>query len=618
MNHKQMAENILKLVGGQNNVSMVDHCATRLRFNLKDDSKADVSALKSIQGVVGVVNKGGQFQVIIGTEVKDVYKALSGMGNFRSSVNVEGPKKGVINQVLDTIAGIFIPIIPALTGAGLIKAVLSTLVALNVVTRASSNFQLLNLFGDAAFAFMPILIANSAAKKFNANSYLAMALAAVLLSPSLSGLFANANAEGIPLLFFGIKVPQVNYMSSIVPIILAVWFMSYVEKFADKYSPKVIRMFFVPFVVLLVSAPVTLIAIGPLGTYLATGLAFVVNGLNNYATWLIPLLVGTFTPFLVMTGMHYGLIPIGVQSLATTGIDYVAGPGMLVSNIAQGAAALGASFKTKDSEIKQLTSSVGITAVLGITEPAMYGVSLRFKTPLIAAMIGGGVGGLFLGIFKVGRYAQVPPSLLALPSYIGGEGFTNLYLAIASVVISFVIAFVVSFILWKEEKPLETVVETKTVTSLDGVEVVYAPIAGVPHELKDVNDSAFAEGILGQGVAIEPSEGKVRAPFDGVLSVLFATNHAIGITSDSGIEVLIHVGIDTVKLDGKHFKTALKQGQRVKKGDVIVEFDLKAIKDEGYDLITPVIVTNTQNYAEVLGITDKHVQSGDALLKVVK
>lgn len=618
MNHKQMAENILKFVGGQNNVSMVDHCATRLRFNLKDDSKADVSALKSIQGVVGVVNKGGQFQVIIGTEVKDVYKALSGMGNFKSSVNLEGPKKGLINQVLDTIAGIFIPIIPALTGAGLIKAVLSTLVALNVVTRASSNFQLLNLFGDAAFAFMPILIANSAAKKFNANSYLAMALAAILLSPSLSGMFANANAEAVPLLFFGIKVPQVNYMSSIVPIILAVWFMSYVERFADKYSPKVIRMFFVPFVVLLVSAPVTLIAIGPLGTYLATGLAFVVNGLNNYATWLIPLLVGTFTPFLVMTGMHYGLIPIGVQSLATTGIDYVAGPGMLVSNIAQGAAALGASFKTKDSEIKQLTSSVGITAVLGITEPAMYGVSLRFKTPLIAAMIGGGVGGLFLGIFKVGRYAQVPPSLLALPSYIGGEGFTNLYLAIAAVVISFVIAFIASFILWKEEKPSETVVETNAVPNLDGVEVVYAPIAGVPHELKDVNDSAFAEGILGQGVAIEPSEGKVRAPFDGVLSVLFATNHAIGITSDSGIEVLIHVGIDTVKLDGKHFKTALKQGQRVKKGDVIVEFDLKAIKDEGYDLITPVIVTNTQNYAEVLGITDKHVQSGDALLKVVK
>lgn len=622
MDYKNLAVTILEKVGGEKNVNSVGHCATRLRFNLKDDKKADTDFIKSIKGIVGVVNKGGQYQVIIGSDVKDVYRELLKLGTFNNSSSDEKDEnKGKISKALDTIAGIFFPIVPALTGAGMIKAVLAILMAFKLITVNSTTYQFLNFIGDAAFYFLPVLLASSAAKKFRCNEYMAMAVGGVLLHPTFVTMVANAKKDGIGLSLFGMPVTLASYGSSVIPIILAIWFMSYVEPAVDKFMPKPVKMIGTPLLTLIVVAPVTFIAIGPLGIILGNQLGSLINFINSYASWLVPLLVGALTPLMVMVGMHYGLIPLGINSLATTGIDRIAGPGMLVSNVAQGGASLAVAVRTKNASVKQLATSAGITAVLGITEPAMYGISLRFKKPLYAAMIGGGAAGLFLGIMNVGRYAQVAPGLLALPSFMEPSGAIG-YLVGASIgcVIAFVVSFVVSFILGiddpaEDKKKSEEKSVTRNVVSND---VIYAPIKGKTVDLKGVNDPVFAEEIMGKGIAIIPDEGVVYAPIDGTISAFFETKHAIGIIGDNGCEILIHVGIDTVKMGGRCYKAYIEKDQKVKKGDKLLEFDINKIKEEGYDLITPVLIVNSSDYTEVLGITDKDVNVGDALIKLAK
>ncbi len=620
MDYKKIASQILEKVGGEKNVLSVGHCATRLRFNLKDSSLADTEGLKKLSGVVGVVNKGGQYQVVIGNDVQNVHRALQDLGSFNEDEQ-SGPteKKGVINTALDTIAGIFFPIVPALAGAGMIKALLAILSATKVLTAASPTYRFLNFFGDAAFYFLPVLIASSASKKFKTNQFVALSLGAILLHPTFIAMVNTAKADKVALEFLGLNVPLVSYGSSVVPIILIIWFSSYVERFAEKIVPKVLALFAVPMLTLLITAPVALIAIAPLGNYLGMGLGSAIEAIYAVAPWLVPTLVGALTPLMVMTGMHYGLIPIGINSLATTGIDKIAGPGMLVSNIAQGGASLAVAFRAKNPEVKQLASSVGFTAVLGITEPAMYGISLRFKKPLYAAMAGGGLGGLFLGLFGVGRYAQVAPGLLALPSYIGPDGFRPMILAAIGCLIAFAASFAVSFVLGidepEETAPAKDTVEFDSSSSLKD-DIVYAPIKGDAVELSTVNDSAFAEGIIGKGLAIKPEVGEVYAPIDGTVAALFDTNHAIGIKGNNGSEILIHIGIDTVKLNGRHFTAFVKKDQQVKKGDLLMKFDMKKIAEEGYDMTTPVLITNPSDYAEILSITGKPVTPGDAIIKL--
>ncbi len=381
MNYTELAKQILEKVGGKENVAFLTHCATRLRFNLKDDTKADMDALKKTKGVMGVVNKGGQFQVIIGSDVASVYKPLTELGNFADGNDNKNDeeKKGKLVQVFDTIAGIFTPIIPAITGAGMIKCVLALLVSFNLIDTSSQTYYILNFMGDAAFYFLPFLLANSAAKKFKCNAYLAMTIAGVLLHPN----FAALKTAGDPVSFLGLPVTLAGYSSSVIPIILGVWFMSFVEPIADKVSPKVVKFFtkplitilvtapvllFVepiadkvspkvvkfftkPLITILVTAPVLLIVLGPLGTILGDGIASAIAFLDSYASWLVPFVVGTFSPLLVMTGMHYGLIPIGINNVATAGFDTVVGPGMLASNIAQGGAALCVALKSKNKDL---------------------------------------------------------------------------------------------------------------------------------------------------------------------------------------------------------------------------------------------------------------------------
>lgn len=460
MNYKELAEFILQNVGGKENISALTHCATRLRFNLLDDSKANTDGLKARQGIVGVVNSGGQFQVIIGSDVPNVYRpiidALGGDQSIKNDAQIQEDKKNIFEKVIATISGIFTPIIPAITGAGILKAVIALLVAFKAVDTSSQTYQFLVFFADAAFYFLPFLIANSAANRFKCNPYIAMSIAGVLVHPTFINMVNTAKADGTALSFIGLPVTLASYSSSVIPIILSIWFMSYIEPIADKISPKSVKFFTKPLITLIVVAPVTLIVLGPIGNIIGDGIAAVISILNTYASWLVPLIVGTFTPLMVMGGMHYGLIPIGINNIATAQFDTVVGPGMLASNVAQGAASLAVAMKTKNSEVKQMALSAGITGVCGITEPALYGVNLRFKTPLYAAMIGGGVGGLFLGLTKVGRYTTGAPGLLALPGYIGDEGFTNITYALIGTLISIVVAFIICLIIYKDPKDLQS------------------------------------------------------------------------------------------------------------------------------------------------------------------
>lgn len=625
MDYKKLGESILQHVGGEKNVANLTHCATRLRFNLKDDTKANTESLKNTKGIMGVVNKGGQYQIIIGSDVQNVYRAINDLGNFEGGNNADagqGNSKGPVVKALDTIAGIFTPIIPAITGAGMLKCVLALLVSFKVIDTSSQTYYILNFMGDAAFYFMPFLLASSAAKKFKCNAYMAMMIAGVILHPN----FVALKTAGESVKFIGLPVTLASYSSSVIPIILGVWFMSFVEPIADKVSPNVIKFFTKPLITLLVTGPVLLIVLGPLGTILGDGVASAISFLDIYARWLVPLVVGVFSPLLVMTGMHYGLIPIGINNIATAGFDTVVGPGMMASNIAQGGATLAVAIKTKNKDLKQLASSSGITAVCGITEPAMYGVVMKLKKPLIASMIGGGAGGLFLGLMGVGRYTTGSPGLLALPGYIGTEGFTNIIYACIGAGISFVVSFIASWIIGFDD-PKENVEESKKVENTNTVleekeELVNkikiaSPANGDIVPLNEVEDETFASGIMGKGVAIIPKDGKIVSPINGIVQTIFKTKHAIGLLSDDGAEILIHVGMDTVQLNGEHFISHIKDGDKVKVGDPLVDVEIDAIKEKGYSTITPIIITNTDKYLDIIPNRLSEAKAGDTILTIV-
>ncbi|GFP74415.1 beta-glucoside-specific PTS transporter subunit IIABC [Clostridium fungisolvens] len=605
MDYKQLAKEIIKNIGGVENVSALTHCATRLRFNLKDDNKAATDILKNTKGIMGVVNKGGQYQVIIGSDVANVYAEINKIASFDNDASNDAKDgKGPVVKVLDTISGIFTPIIPAITGAGMLKAVMALLVAFKVIGNQSQVYSILNFMADAAFYFLPFLIANSAAKKFKCNPYMAMSIAAVILHPNFVNMVGAAKKSGEGIYFIGLPITLASYSSSVIPIILGVWFMSFVEPIADKVSPNAIKFFTKPLLTLLITGLVTLIVLGPIGIICGNGIAAAIAFINAHARWLVPLIVGTFSPLLVMTGMHYGLIPIGINNLATAGFDIVVGPGMLGSNIAQGGASLAVALKTKNKELKQLASSAGITAVSGITEPAMYGVTLKLKRPLIAVMIGGGVSGLFLGITGVGRYTAGSPGLLALPGYIGTEGFRNITLACIGAAIAFVVSFVATLIIGFEDITEVKMNDSKTDDAVDENDdvqdcIVYSPIEGKVVSLSKVNDPMFSGKIMGDGIAIIPKEGRVVSPVNGKVSAVFETKHAIGIISNEGAEILIHIGLDTVKLNGKFFDANVKVGDLINIGDLLVEFNLEEIKKAGYDVITPIIITNTSKYGEI-------------------
>lgn len=627
MNYQDLAKLIIEKVGGEKNVKSLTHCATRLRFNLKDDQKTDEQSLKNTSGIMGVVNKGGQYQVIIGSDVGNVYKEIVKQTNISSEREEEKTedKRSTFAKVIDVITGIFTPILPAITAAGMLKAVLSILVVFKVLTTESQSYQIMNFMADAAFYFLPILLAASSAQKFKANMFLAMMVGGILLHPNFAAMVTAAKESGAAIQLFGLPISAVSYSSSVIPIILSVWFMSYVEPLADKVSPKAIKFFSKPLITIFIVGTVSLVVLGPIGYMISDAISNGITALESVSPWIVPLLVGTFTPLLVATGTHYGLVPIGINNRMTTGYDTVIYPGMLASNVSQGAAAIGVGIKTKDSSVKQLAFSAGLTGLFGITEPALYGVNLRYKTPLYAAMIGGAAGGLFMGIFRTRNFSGGSPGLLTLPSYIGDNTLSFFYYACIGAAISIIVTFIATLILYKDpvaEETSENVSSDSTTTkntkvNFSGASII-SPLQGTLHNLKQVDDGMFSEEILGQGVAIEPSEGKVVSPVNGTISAVFDSKHAIGITSDDGIELLIHVGIDTVQLNGEGYEYSVEKDQKVQIGDKLIEFDLKGIKAKGFKTITPVVITNSAELGDILIANEGAITFSEEIIKVMK
>ncbi len=606
MDYKSLAAVIIDNIGGKDNVSQVVHCATRLRFRLKDDSRANTETLKQTPGVLSVINAGGQYQIVIGPDVPQVYQEVVQAGNFENLTSSDDsaaePKKdqSKLSTLLEAIASIFQPIIPAITGAGLLKALMALLVVLKVLDATTQTYVILNAFADAAFYFLPILLASSCAKRFKCNQYVAMTLGGILVYPGLVTLISTAKTAGEAVSFLGLPVTLASYSSSVIPIILGVWFMSYVEHFVSRISPKSIKFFSVPLASIFVAGTVTLIVLGPLGTWVGNLIAAFFTWLDSTAGWAVPTLIGVFSPLLVMTGTHYGLIPIGVNNIATTGYDTVVGPGMLVSNVAQGAAGFAVAIRTKNKQTKELAASAGLTGVLGITEPVLYGINLRFIYPLIGAMIGGGIGGFYLGITGVRRFATGSPGLLVLPGYIGGGSMANFYNACIGTVIAMVVSFVATYILYgvyKKQGRLDASETGETAPAAEDIviepaadEDIVAVVNGEMLPAAKLKDAAFAQEALGQTIGFEPKDGTIVSPANGTLELMYDTGHAFAVRMKDGRALLVHIGVDTVGLNGKGFRVLKKQGVEVKAGEPIVEADLDLIRKEGLSPETMLIV----------------------------
>lgn len=445
VNYEELGNIILPYIGGIGNIHKLTHCATRLRFELISLDIVDIDAIKSIDGVIGVVEGGGQFQIIIGQNVQTVYKEINKLLSTNKSDNMKSDsKKSFVERFMNTISTIFTPMIPAITGAGMIKAVLAILVLTKTINTNGDTYYILNMISDSAFYFLPILLAYGAALKFECNPILSITLAGVLLHPSWVALISTKDASYL----FSLKLSLVDYGGSVLPIIITVWIQSFIEKYADKYSPDMIKFFTKPLITILLTSILALLFIGPLGSKLNDLIALGANILNDKVSWLIPLLMGAFQPIMLLTGTAWSLTPIATMQIAKNGYEQVNGPGMLASNIAQGGATLAVALKAKDKNLKQLAASTGFTALLGITEPALFGIGVKLKKPLIAAMIGGGIGGIYAGLSGLVRYAFVSPGLTALPVFIG-ENPMNIIHAIITCLISFIIAFLISFMITK-------------------------------------------------------------------------------------------------------------------------------------------------------------------------
>ncbi|WP_430742576.1 beta-glucoside-specific PTS transporter subunit IIABC [Bacillus atrophaeus] len=607
MDYHKVSKEILQLVGGEENVQSVIHCMTRLRFNLHDNAKADRSRLEQMDGVMGTNISGEQFQIIIGNNVPKVYKALienSGLSEENTN-GASGQKKNVLSALFDVISGVFTPILPAIAGAGMIKGLLALAVTFGWMAETSQAHTILTAIGDGAFYFLPMLLAVSAARKFGSNPYVAAAIAGAILHPDLTALLGS----GKSISFIGLPVTAATYSSTVIPILLAIWMTSYVEKWIDRVTPSSLKLIVVPTLTLVIVVPVTLMTVGPLGAILGDYLSVGVNYLFDHAGIVaMILLAGTFS-LIIMTGMHYALVPIMINNIAQNGHDYIL-PAMFLANMGQAGASFAVFLKSKNKKFKSLAFTTSITALMGITEPAMYGVNMRLKRPFAAALIGGAAGGAFYGVTGVASYiVGGNAGLPSIPIFIGP---TFLY-AVIGLAISFAAGTAAAYLIGFEDVQAEGSNETAPEMKVDG-EMIHSPIKGEVKALSEVNDSVFSAEIMGKGFAIVPEEGLAVAPVSGAITTVFKTKHAIGITSDRGAEVLIHIGLDTVQLDGRHFDVLVKEGDKVSPGDPLVSFDIEKIKAAGYDVITPVIITNTDQYAVTAVKESGTVKTNEALL----
>lgn len=629
--YQTLAKDIVQNVGGKENVISLTHCITRLRFKLKDESKAQDEILKNMDGVVTVMKSGGQYQVVIGNHVADVYAdVLPLLGQMSENTEEPVKKQKVLDRFIDVISGIFQPILGIMAACGMVKGLNTLFVTIGLYPDTCGGYLILNAIGDALFMFLPLFLGYTSAKKFGMKPMVGLVIGAIMCYTSIQKSTLEAAGEPLYMLFagtmfespvyidfFGIPVMSMDYTSTVIPVILIVWFASKCEKLFNKVIPDLIKFFFVPMLTLLIALPIGFLLIGPVATFGSTLIAQLVMGIRDFSPLLAGGIVGLTWQILVIFGLHWGFIPVYINNIVTYGFDNVMIP-FFACTFATSAVVAAIFFRTKDKKLKEMCIPNFISGIFGVTEPAIYGILLPLKKPFIISCIAGGIGGAFYGALNFRKFSMGGMGIFEFPAMVSPDGsLDNLWVAFAGVILTMIIAFILMFVTFKDKKEETVEIAPNPSALLKDADIV-SPLSGKRIALEEVEDGAFSSGALGKGVGIIPQEGVLYAPADGVIMTLFPTLHAIGMVCDDGVEVLMHIGLDTVQLNGEGFKAFVKQGEHVQKGQKLIEFDIEKIQKAGYNIQTPVIITNSSAYLDVLSEEKDTIVQGETLLHIVK
>ena len=616
--YEKLAVDIINAVGGKENIVKAARCATRLRLVLKETPKDAHKKVSELTGVITVVENNGQFQVVIGTHVGKVFDKVQTIVDLDDSSKDEAPKGTILNRVIATMSAVFAPFIYILAAAGILQGCLILINMAYPSFQSTGTYKVLSFMSWAPFTFLPIFIAITASRHFKCNMFIAVACCAALVSPTWSEIAARI-AGGENISFLGIALAETTYTSSVLPPLFLVWILSYVEKFVEKSLPDVVKSLFTPLLCMIIMVPLTIVAIGPVSDNLATAIANGYNSLYNFAPALAAAVIGGLWQIVVIFGVHWGVTPMCLANYDMYGMDtFQAFQTMAV--VAQMGAAFGVFLKAKKMETKNVSLSAGITGIFGITEPAIYGVTLKYKKPFICGCVAGALGAVVASFFNVAYYAYAGlPGLLTVVNAINPENPTSIMgMAIGcaiAVIGSIILVQIVGFGEESEEVKEDIIKEVAT-TLLDNNKEIKNPLSGKVLPLSKVEDAVFSSGAMGNGIAIDPTDNKVYAPFDGTVEFIAETKHAIGLKSDDGVELLIHVGMDTVKMNGKGLDVKTKVNERVKEGDLLLEFDRNEIQKEGYSLITPVVITNSNNYEQDELCIDEEALFGKSIINL--
>lgn len=618
--YDKLAVDIIKAVGGKENIVKASRCATRLRLVLKETTNEAKENVSNLTGVITVVESGGQFQVVIGTHVGKVFDKVASELNLDSNTIEDEPKASILNRIIATMSAVFAPFIYILAAAGILQGCLILINMANPSFSSTGTYEVLSFMSWAPFTFLPIFIAITASKHFKCNAFIAVACCAALVSPTWAEI-ASRIADGESVRFLGISLAETTYTSSVLPPLFLVWILSYVERFVDKKLPEVIKSLFTPFICMIVMVPLTILVIGPLSDSLATGIANGYNYLYNLAPAVAAAVIGGLWQVVVIFGVHWGVTPMCLANYDLYGMDtFQAFQTMAV--IAQAGAVFGVFVKARNKQTKNIALSAGVTGIFGITEPAIYGVNLRFKKPFICGCIAGAIGAVVGSFFNIAYYAYAGlPGLLTVVNSITPDNPKSIIGMLLGAAISFFGAIALVQIVGigeketNEEKQDKKIEEGQPILNM-GVNAIKSPISGKVIELEKVDDPVFSSGAMGKGIAIEPMDNKVYAPFNGTIEFIAETKHAIGLLSEDGVEVLIHVGMDTVNMQGRGFNVKTSVNSKIKAGDLLLEFDRNAIEKEGYSLITPIVITNADNYEDNVLCINEEVKNGREIINL--
>jgi len=608
MRYEDFNKKVIEGVGGEENIISVSHCMTRLRFVLKDRNKTDTKKLKKLNKVIDVVDNNVSYQVIVGIEVADIYNELLGMLDLNGEVVNNNSNKSMLQNILSVISESMTPMLPAMMAAGILAGILALLKTFGIVSETNSTYVILDTLRASVFTFLPVFIAYSAAKKFNTSPILAILIAVTLMAEPING------KEGLT--FLGIPLLTVTYSSTFIPTLLSVFTMSKVEIFIKKMLPQSLNYFFSPVLIVLITLPITLFVFGPIGTIIGECLGTVIDFLmNTTGNWTVLAIYAAIQPFLIMMGAGNFIFPVVFSMYEIYGYDPIFMVAMMISDIAVCGSMFGYFIKAKNKKEKQLFGTASFSAFMGITEPAIFGGFVKYRRPFIAVIIAAGISGTFAGLFNVKAHSMV--GLLGIAAYLEG-GNTNFIVAVASVVLSFIIAAISAYLLgYDSDEPEEIKVGENIAETVDEVVTIVSPVQGTVKKLNEIDDKVFSSEAVGKGIVVSPINGQIVSPIAGVITALLPSKHAVGITSAEGIKLLLHVGIDTVELNGKGFTSFIKIGDHVEKGDLLLNADVNLIKNEGYNSDVIMVVTNSNDYLDIVCVANDDVKSNQELLKVV-